>query len=85
MIDLFGYFKSLVSRAMLERAPRVNVSGRVLYALRYQEQSYDAPLARLAALALAPAAVMVIVSANLFLSISDPLESLFYAAVSLLP
>ena len=73
-------FESLAHRARGEQAPRVNVTGRVMAAIRrssYRVERIDSPVLVFAGAALAAAALVAIWALPAWDSVHDPLVALF--------
>jgi hypothetical protein len=73
----------LASDAQREIPPVVNVANRVIYRLQDREASLERPMAFLAALAAAPAVVVLVLTINLIYNMTDPLSGIIWVAASL--
>jgi hypothetical protein len=76
----FSDFERLARRARGEPAPRVNVTGRVMAAIRrssYRVARVDSPMLVFAGAALAAAALVAVWALPAWDSVHDPLVALF--------
>lgn len=85
MADLLERISSVAVSARRDRPPEIDVARRVIYRLRSEEQSIENPLARFAAVSLAPAAASIIIFISFYYFITDPVNSMFYTAATLIP
>ncbi len=86
MTDPRTVMHTLAARARQETAPTVDVGRQVTAKLRKRERrDSERPLFWFAAASLATAVVVVVISASLYQSISDPFWTLFQNGLAMLP